>query len=510
MVQQFPTSLDPEVLTVEEMYAADRLAIAGGVPGQVLMEAAGSAIADDIIQSGWGAGGVLVLCGPGNNGGDGFVVARRLAAAGAPVRLALLGDRAALKGDALAAAAAWEGPVEPLDPDRLEGVSLVVDALFGAGLDRPLTGLPVAMVQAVSRAGLAVVAVDVPSGIVGDQAEPLGGLAFQAERTVTFFRKKPAHLLVPSRLHCGEVRVVQIGIPADVLAEIQPRCFENDPALWSAAFPWRQVAAHKYQAGHVLIAGGDPMTGAAQLASRAALRLGAGLVTVACTRVSLPIYAAANPSVITLPLEEAGDFAAALEDPRRNTLLLGPGNGVTAQTRERAVLALQAGRKVVLDADALTVFEDRGPELFGLIRAGAGETVLTPHDGEFARLFPDFSAGPLAGNRLQRARAAAEQSGATLVLKGPDTVVAAPDGRASINGSAPPWLATAGTGDVLAGMIAALAAQGMPAFEAASAAVWLHGAAARNLGPGMISEDLPDAMPAVLRQLYQNARPVPG
>lgn len=245
------------------------------------------------------------------------------------------------------------------------------------------------------------------------------------------------------------------------------------------------------------------MTGAAQLASRAALRMGAGLVTVVCSAASLPIYAAANPSVITFPLECEDDFAKVLDDPRRNALLLGPGNGVTVDTLDRVIQALQSDRAVVLDADALTVFADRTAELFRLLRRSAGETVLTPHDGEFARLFRD-----LGGTRLDRARAAAAITGATVVLKGPDTVIAAADGRAAINASAPPWLATAGTGDVLAGMIVGLLAQKMPAFEAASAAVWIHGSAAAAFGPGMISEDLPDALPAVLKELYDTPRDV--
>ncbi|NIA67260.1 NAD(P)H-hydrate dehydratase [Pelagibius litoralis] len=490
-----------EILTVEEMYSADRLAIAGGVAGRDLMEAAGTAVADSVLlYESSRAGAVLVLCGPGNNGGDGFVVARRLKAAGRAVRLALLGDRSALTGDAAAAAADWDGEIEVLDPAGLEDVALVVDALFGAGLNRPLDGLSAAMVEAVERAGLPVLAVDVPSGLAGDRGDAPDGPAFRADRTVTFFRKKPAHLIVPARFFCGDVQVAQIGIPESVLQEISPRLFENSPALWLAGFPWRPAEAHKYQAGHALISGGTEMTGAAQLASRAALRIGAGLVSLACSPASLPIYALANPSVITLAVGAAADFVAALADPRRNAVLVGPGNGVGADTRERAIAALEAGRSLVLDADALTVFEGRTEELFKLTAASAGETVLTPHDGEFRRLFPG-----IAGDPLERARVAAAQSGAIVVLKGPDTVVAAPDRRASINGSAPPWLATAGTGDVLSGMIVGLLAQGMPAFLAAGAAVWIHAQAAFAFGPGMISEDLPDALPKVLARLSDEA-----
>ena len=494
-----------EVLTVAQMYEADRLAMDAGIPGIELMEAAGRAVAERALEIAPADATILVICGPGNNGGDGFVAARHLEAAGRQLRLALLGSPESLSGDAAAAAEAWEGAVEALDPGGLAGVGLVVDALFGAGLNRALEGEAAALVKAVAEAEIPVLAVDVPSGIAGDRGEPLGGLAFRAAATVTFFRRKPAHLLAPSRGFCGTVSQVDIGIPESVLERIGVACSENGPPLWLDGFPWRRADAHKYQAGHALICGGATMTGAAQLASRTALRVGAGLVTVACTADSLPVYALANPSVITLPLAVPEDFAAALEDPRRNALLLGPGNGATAETRARALLALAGKRAVVLDADALTVFEAGSAELFAAIAAAEGETVLTPHDGEFKRLFPD-----LEGSRLERARAAAQRCGATLVLKGPDSVVAAPDGRASINPAAPPWLATAGTGDVLAGMVTGLLAQGMPAFEAASAAVWLHAAAAFRFGPGMISEDLPDALPDVLGELYEVASSAPA
>lgn len=497
-----------EVLTVQEMYEADRLAIAEIGGGYPLMERAGAGVAARVLarRNEVGDGPAAVLCGPGNNGGDGFVAARHLQAAGVPVRLALLGAKDRLSGDAATAAAAWEGAVEPLTETSLDGAAQVVDALFGAGLDRPLSGVPAHLATAARDTRLPVFAVDVPSGIAGDTGKPLGEVAFRALETITFFRKKPAHLLVPSRLFCGDVHVIDIGIPATVLGSVTPRCRANGPGLWERAFPWRQAEAHKYQAGHAMICGGARMTGAAQLASRAALRIGAGLVTVVCTPESLPIYALANPSVITQPLTDPADFAETLADPRRNAVLLGPGNGVSEETRERAVLALEsapAHRAVVLDADALSSFEGRAERLFAAVGRSAGAAVLTPHDGEFHRLFPDLS-----GNRLERASAAAARSGAVVVLKGPDSVVAAPEGPAVINGAAPPWLATAGTGDVLAGLITGLLAQGMAPVMAASAAVWLHAAAAFTFGPGMIAEDLPDALPDVMGELYSASRAV--
>lgn len=485
-----------EVLNVGEMYQADSAAVAAGVPGVELIENAGRAVAE-AVRAHWQPCPVLVLCGPGNNGGDGFVAARLLAGAGWPLRVALLGELERFSGDAAHHAGLWEGAVESLAadpaPSWLAETGLVIDALFGAGLTRPLDGAARTAVAAVKAAGPPVVAVDVPSGLSGDTGAVLGETALRAVRTVTFFRKKPGHLLLPGRVLCGEVEVADIGIPESVLDEIAPGTRENLPGLWAARFPRRRLDSHKYQFGHALIQGGEVMTGAGRLAARAALRVGAGLVTLACGRDSLPIYAQSMPSLITAPVEDDADFTELLRDPRRNAVLIGPGNGVGPQTQARALAALGAGKAVVLDADALTSFQDRPSALFESIR---GASVLTPHEGEFARLFPG-----LAGDKLTRAREAARQSGAVVLLKGADSVIAAPDGRAAINANAPPALATAGTGDVLAGLIVGLLAQGMNSFDAACAAAWLHGECAAAVGVGLIAEDLPDALPGVLRRL---------
>ncbi len=482
------------VLTVAETYRADAAAMAAGVPGAELMENAGKAVAD-AVRSRWRPRPVMVLCGPGNNGGDGFVAARHLAKAGWPVSLALLGARSALKGDAAHHAALWEGEALALSPALLDGGPLVIDALFGAGLSRPLEGAAREVIEAAVSADCPLVAVDVPSGLSGDDGRVLGETVCPADLTVTFLRRKPGHLLLPGRVLCGELRVADIGIPESVLQEIAPKTFENAPGLWAEHFRWRGPEDHKYRFGHALVTGGATVTGAARLASRAALRVGAGLVTVACPGETLPIYALSTASVITAPLKCPDDFAELLADPRRNAVLVGPGNGVTEETRARALAALGAGKRVVLDADALSAFQPDPEALFDAID---GDVVLTPHDGEFARLFPELDDGP---DRLSRARAAAEASGAVLVLKGGDTVIAAPDGRAAITANAPPELATAGTGDVLAGLVTGLLAQGLPVFEAAAAACWLHGEAARRLGPGLIAEDLSEALPGVLATL---------
>ncbi len=485
------------VLTVEEMYRADAAAIAAGIAGETLMENAGRAIADRIRHR-WARRPVAVLCGPGNNGGDGFVVARLLAADGWPVRLALLGERARLKGDAAAMAARWEGPVEPLGEAVLDGAELVVDALFGAGLGRPLDGAARAVVEAVNRRALACVAIDVPSGVHGDSGAVLG-VAPDCAMTVTFFRRKPGHLLMPGRGLAGEVIVADIGIPEDVLADIAPKICANGPEQWLDGFPWPGPDDHKYTRGHALIGGGATMTGAARLAARGAYRVGAGMVTIASPPAAVPIYAAEMAGLLVSAVATAEEFASLLEDPRKNAVLVGPGGGVSRTTREMALAALRAGRATVLDADALTVFQDTPDELFGPLRGAPA--ILTPHEGEFARLF-----GRGAGDRLSRALAAAARAGAVVVLKGFDTVIAAPDGRAAINHNAPPTLGTAGTGDVLAGFALGLLAQGMVPYEAACAAVWLHGEAASLFGPGLIAGDLPEMLPRILKPLRNLSR----
>ena len=494
-----------ELLTVAEMARADEAAIAAGVTGAELMENAGRAVAEAVLAR-HPAGPALVLCGPGNNGGDGFVAARHLAAAGWPVRLALLGSRGRLEGDAAHHAALWDGPVEALTGDSAaslpDAAEVVIDALFGAGLSRPLEGAARRVAEVLDPGQALVAAVDVPSGVSGDSGAILGEVAVQAALTITFFRKKPGHLLLPGRLRCGEVILADIGIPDRVLADIAPQTFENRTGLWGDGYPWRRPGDHKYDFGHALVLGGPVMTGAGRLAARAALRVGAGLVTVACPPEVLAIYALATPSGMTVPIADEAEFGALLADARKNVVLIGPGTGVGPETRARGLAALGAGKMVVLDADALTSFQDRPEALFeALFEVGKGSCVLTPHEGEFRRLFPD-----LEGGKLARARAAAARSGAVVLIKGADSVIASPDGRAAINTNAPPELATAGTGDVLAGLVAGLLAQGMSAFDAACAAAWLHGEAGTACGPGLIAEDLCEALPGVLRALREFLR----
>jgi NAD(P)H-hydrate epimerase len=410
------------------------------------------------------------------------------------VRIALSGLREDLRGDARFHAERWAGPVEPLAPPCIADAELVVDAIFGSGLSRGLDDDVIATLTAAAGRHVPLIAVDVPSGVMGDTGASLGAVA--AACTVTFARKKPGHVVLPGRELCGDIVLESIGTPPAVLEGIGVDTWENHPSLWLRELPRAAAAGNKYSRGHALLSGGYPMTGAARMAARAAARAGAGLTSIAVPEMALPIYAAALTSIMVQPIARPEDFASLLRDPRYTALLIGPGAGVDEATRARALAMLATRRAVLLDADAISVFADRPDALTAAIR---GPCVMTPHEGEFARLFHT------AGDKLARARSAAQSSGAIIVLKGADTVIAAPDGRAIVNTNAPPSLATAGSGDVLGGMILGLLAQGMDAWLAAAAGVWLHGAAAANFGPGLLAEDLPDLLPGVLRRLDAQA-----
>jgi hydroxyethylthiazole kinase-like uncharacterized protein yjeF len=495
-----------ELLSNTEMAQADRLTIAGGVTGIDLMERAGRAVADAVTARHPIGSRIAVVAGPGNNGGDGFVAARLLAGRGYRVRVLFTGEIARLKGDAALAAKTWTGPLASALPDALDGPKgasdVVIDALFGAGLDRPVEGLARAMIESMNAQPAPVVAVDLPSGINGTSGAVMG-IAVKAAQTVTFFRKKPGHLLLPGRFHCGAIAVADIGISDSVLAQIAPQTFENIPALWLKDFPVPREAGHKYDRGHAVVVSGPLWsTGAARLAARGALRAGAGLVTIASPREALAVNAAASLAVMVRPVDGPGELAQFLSDRRLNALAIGPGLGVGEATCELVLAALSGERAVVLDADAITSFAEQPQRLAeALRRRGGRATILTPHEGEFSRCFGALDAQTKVGSKLERVRLAAKITAATVLLKGADTVVAAAGGRAAIAANAPPYLATAGAGDVLTGMAAGLLAQGMPAFEAAAAAIWLHGEAAVEAGPGLISEDLPEALPRVYRAL---------
>lgn len=498
-----------ELLTPEEMAKADRLAIAAGpFDSYRLMRNAGAAVTAAILARFPNARRVHVLCGPGNNGGDGYVVGKLLRDAGVPVTT--WREQPPRPGSD-AALAAQDCPVEakPLAEFEPDGNSLVVDALFGAGLAKPVTGQAAAAIEKAAAAGARVVAIDLPSGISGASGAILG-TAFMADITVTFFRKKPGHLLYPGRAHCGELLVADIGIREDVLETINPACFENGPALWLDLFPKPSVDAHKYQRGHVAVfSGGPSSTGAARLAALGAARAGAGAVTLLTPGSAMQVNAAHLTAIMLRRVDSVEDFIAFRDARKPTAYVLGPGFGVGEGARMFTLAALTGSSDegkgtqggLVLDADGITSFKDDPEELFWATRKpGTLPLVLTPHDGEFRRLFPDLAEDPNL-SKLDRARAAAKRANAVMIYKGPDTVIAVPDGRAAINSNGTPWLATAGSGDVLAGICAGLLAQGMPAFEAACAAVWLHAEAGRRFGPGLIAEDLPLAIVPVLRDL---------
>jgi len=466
-----------ELLTPEQMARADAAAIAGGVAGITLMENAGRAVVR-AIRSSFRPCRAVVLCGPGNNGGDGYVIACLLDQAGWPVRLAALGPP--VTEDARAAASRWRGKVHPAEPAVLQGAGLVVDALFGAGLVRPVGGAAAELVQAIRAP---VVAVDLPSGVCGLTGRVLG-TAPRAVLTVTFFRLKPGHLLPPGRALCGAIACADIGIPAAVLEGLGAGIRLNGPA--SFALPPLATDVHKWSRGSVTILAG-PMPGAARLAAAAARRAGAGHVSVVA-----PDPAPFGPEAGLVLIAPAMQ-AAAIAEPRRKVWLVAPGGGADAPDALRVLL--RAEKCVVADADSLRRAEDL-----------AGVALVTPHEGEFTRAF-----GPIGADRIAAVRAAAARIGAVVLLKGPTTVIAAPDGQVALNANAPPWLATAGSGDVLAGVAAAWLAQGATPFQAACAAAWLTGAAAARLGPGLVAEDLPGAFGAlaVAKPSLDGVNPLP-
>jgi NAD(P)H-hydrate epimerase len=483
------------LLTAAETRDAEARAIAGGLSGKAMMEAAGEAAASFIIRT-MSPRPAAILCGPGNNGGDGFVIARKLKQAGWQVRLALFGERAALKGDAALMASLYDGAAEPLTPAALEGAGVIVDALFGTGLSRTVDGAAKTMIEAANAHPAPVVAIDIPSGVDADTGAVLGA-AIEAMATVTFITRKPGHLLFPGRALCGQTHVADIGVAAEHVAGAKPRCFENHPALFVGE--WRRLtwATHKYVRGHAAVVSGPRLkTGAARLAATAALRAGAGLVTMLSPADAANENAAHLTSVMIREADGAAAIAATLADPRFTAALIGPGAGVGAETRASVLVILASSAGAVLDADALTSFANDSAALFEKLRP---DDVLTPHAGEFARLFPQEAALP--GGRVAIARAAARRAGAVVVLKGADTVIAAPEGRCAINANAPFDLATAGSGDVLAGVITGSRATSMIGFESALSGVFLHGACGQIAGPGLIAEDLIAALPRVLSAL---------
>ncbi|MGZ9722819.1 NAD(P)H-hydrate dehydratase [Rhizobium miluonense] len=476
------------LLSPDDMAAVDRDAAASGIDSYGLMEKAGQAVTASALRHFPEALRFVVLCGPGNNGGDGYVAARALQQTGAMVLLFHLGDPGRLKGDAARAFAGCPVEGEAIASYAPRPGDVVIDAIFGAGLSRPVPDEVEAVIARVAEVDVPVIAVDLPSGLDGSSGQILGA-AFRATHTVTFMTRKPGHLLLPGRDLCGRLEVFDIGIPDRIVrAHADSLIGENTPAQWQAKIPSAGADTYKYKRGHLVVFSGGPnATGAARMSAMAGLKAGAGLVTIASPAEAMSVNAGLLTAIMLHAVEDEASLREWLADQRLSTFILGPGFG-TGEKARQFCLAL-ADRHLVLDADGITSFRDDPKRLFDAFTEGPTRLVLTPHEGEFARLFPDIAADTVL-SKVDKARAAAARAHAAIIYKGADSVIAAPDGRALINANAPPWLATAGSGDVLAGIVGGLMAQGAPAFEAAAAGVWLHGLAGQHAGKGLTAEDL--------------------
>ena len=486
------------VLTVEQSYVADRATINSGISGIDLMHNAGRRVFEEITGR-WNKCKVLILCGPGNNGGDGFVVAKLLQDAGWEIYLMAMKHRDEYKGDAKKAADEFSSDIYPLSADiNLSNFGLVVDALFGIGFSKLLRDDIANLFTSINEADIPVVAVDIPSGVDGNTGA-VDKNAVRADLTVSFCCKKTGHLLYPAREYVGKVIAATIGIKPEVYEDYIPKIYENSKALWVDEFPKLSVSGHKYSRGHTVIYGGSKMTGAARLAASAAMRIGSGLTSIVASREVFPIYASHKASLLVEPIETSQDIIDYLSDDRKNTILIGSGAGVSDDLKDLVLELLSKysnSRNFVIDADAISSFEDCAEEIFPML---GDRCVLTPHKREFERLFGNVDNKK---SKVEIALAAANKAGAVIILKGADTVIASPDGQAAINTNAPPYLATAGSGDVLAGMVAGLLAQNMPSFEAACCAVWLHGECANNFGRGLIADDIAEELPNILSKIF--------
>lgn len=489
-----------ELLTPSEMDFADQLTISSGRPGFELMQNAANAVYQTILKEFPGSHRILIVCGLGNNGGDGLVLANMLKDSGTNIELTIIGDKAKIKGDAKLALDQLDSTINIVPNPDWQSFDLIIDCIFGAGLDRNIENPFTETIKNINLAPAKVLSVDLPSGIDGKNGL-VRGICINADVSVTFFRRKPGHLLFPGRAHCGKTVVKQIGIGNEVLKQIKPTIFHNIPALWHEYFETPKVTGHKYHRGHTLAVSGNlTKIGATRLMAQSALRTGSGLVTIAAPKETLLAHASYITSLMLCEIDNPRELKEQLKDRRLNTICLGPGMDPDQQTRDMVSAALTSAGSIVIDAGAISAFAEDPKTLFKLIHEHESSCVLTPHDGEFDRLFSDLASNK---DRLSKAREASKISGATIVLKGPDTIIAEPKGRTAISDNAPPWLATAGSGDVLTGIIAGLMAQGLPEFEAAAAAVWFHGEAGNHAGPNLISSDLDESLRKVLQDFYK-------
>ncbi|WP_068082721.1 bifunctional ADP-dependent NAD(P)H-hydrate dehydratase/NAD(P)H-hydrate epimerase [Polycladidibacter stylochi] len=501
-----------ELIEPHQMGLADQFTIEQGVSGFELMKKAGRAVADEVgCQCAYNAR-IVVFCGPGNNGGDGLVAAQILRSRGFQPKVILVCEAASLKGDAAKAFAYLKLPLTSLE-DALADIKglgkndVVVDALFGAGLSRAPSGDALRIIEAINCCRARVVAVDLPSGVDGKTGR-IAGKAVIARSTVTFFRKKPGHVLYPGASVTGRQVVAQIGINSSCLEKVDIAGRLNDRGWLKKLINAPKVEDHKYSRGHLFVIAGDEFkTGAARLAARAGARLGVGAVSLLGGVASCRCMAQHETSTMVVPYENLEVFKDILGDPRRKSVVLGPGGGVGEQMREQVLAVLQSSHSAVLDADALSSFAEMPHILFDAIKLkkqqGKGCVVLTPHHGEFLRLFGDALQSSLEESKLFLTQKASAMSGATVIYKGPDTVIADSDlQQPLVNAGASPWLATAGSGDVLAGFVGGFLGSGAGAGQAAAAAVYLHSLCAKQAGPHLLAEDLINVLPQVLREFY--------
>jgi ADP-dependent NAD(P)H-hydrate dehydratase / NAD(P)H-hydrate epimerase len=486
-----------EILNNQQMAEADSLVIESGVSGFDLMKRAGEGVAD-FIHIYYPGRNVLVLCGSGNNGGDGFIAAKKLQNGGHNVRLACLAPKDKLKNDALRAAQQWDGEIFPFENLTIDSGELIVDAVFGTGLVRDFIPPVKEIFEQIKNLNSDVVAVDIPSGVNGSTGESLS-LTPHARHTITFCRRKIGHVLLPGREFSGTVHVVDIGIPDEVVEQVGSTATENRPHLWRSSLRRKTASCHKYDYGHAILYGGPRMTGAACMSAYAALRTGAGVCTIVANPDTADIYRHYMPNIMYEPIEALKDFDTHLADGRRNAVLMGPGAGQENRADLKRLIesvCKRRDRKIVLDADALTVFADNPEVLYRMLR-NRENVVLTPHEGEFAKIFPGIQ-----GTKIERAEQASVLTNATIVLKGFESVIAAPGRKSVVNTYSSPYLATAGSGDVLAGIIVGFIAQNVPVFESSCAAVWLHSEAARAFGPGLVATDIIELIPAIIGKLF--------
>ena len=495
MDQGIIKSYSHAVLTADEIRIVEEHAVKDGTSFACLMENAGHAVYRYITEH-YQPRPTLVLCGPGNNGGDGYVVARLLRENKWPVKVATQSETAPMSDYASANRDMWKGETLPLNDKALDGIEIVIDGLFGTGLIRPVTGGYAQIVEAMNQSNKLCIAIDIPSGIHTDTGQVMG-CAVQAQATVTFSYPKPGHFLMPGRVFTGQLEKVDIGL--DKVARQNIQQLVNVPELWLPYLPVPQLSDHKYRRGNLLIAAGTEMTGAARLAASAARRAGAGMVTLACAPESSMIYALSAPGLLIATIDKQHSFKSRLLEKSRSCVLIGPGNGVTLATRQAVLATLSLELPCVLDADALTVFQGYPEELFQAIK---GPCVLTPHAREFSRLFA------ITGDKMTDARVAAQRSGAIIVLKGADTLVVSPAGDIIFQTNATTDLATAGSGDVLAGIIAGLMAQNIAPLIAACIANWIHGQASQQIGLGLIAEDIVEMIAPIRKNLGHYKRTI--